>query len=74
MNADTFVIDDIIFVYNFSLDDQQRKQRKKLHQHFGLPLNRPYFRRANKFLHKDELNCKYLVNPHTGIKSQGKKC
>lgn len=53
-------------------DDLHRRHRKKLHQHFGLPLNRPYFRRANKYLFKDEQTSKYLINPHVGIKSQVK--
>lgn len=52
-------------------DDVLRKSRKKLHQHFVLPMNRPYFRRANRYLYKEEQISKFLVNPHIGIKSQG---
>lgn len=34
-------------------------------------MNRPYFRRANRYLYKEEQISKFLVNPHVGIKSQG---
>lgn len=42
-------------------------KRQSLHQHFGLPTNRPVFRRGNQFIFKGG---RLLVNPHVGVKGQ----
>uniref|UniRef100_A0A0K8TZQ5 Probable Ufm1-specific protease 2 n=1 Tax=Bactrocera latifrons TaxID=174628 RepID=A0A0K8TZQ5_BACLA len=55
-------------------DDETSVQdkRKKLHRHFGLPVTRPYFRRANHCLFYDELsNPSPLVNTHIGLRPSG---
>ncbi|XP_055625171.1 probable Ufm1-specific protease 2 [Toxorhynchites rutilus septentrionalis] len=45
------------------------KKRKALHSQFGLPANRPYFRRANGFRFNLS-GSKLLFNPHVGVKRQ----
>lgn len=51
-------------------DDQYlTSKRKSLHQHFGLPVTRPYFRRGNAYLFKNSKS-KLLINPHIGVKGQ----
>lgn len=62
-------------VYPSNLKDDDPSllaRRKKLHHHFGLPIARPFFRRGNSFVFKNELINKPLVNTHVGLKSQGK--
>lgn len=46
--------------------DYLREKRKELHGQFGLPLNRPYFRRANQ---QQAPPKKLLLNPHVGLKA-----
>lgn len=62
-----------VYFTNTSDDEEQAKRyRKRLHHHFGLAVQRPQFRKANRYVFKDEpVTNKYLVNPHEGIKSQG---
>ncbi|XP_058049141.1 ufm1-specific protease 2 isoform X2 [Ahaetulla prasina] len=46
-------------------DDQLETYRKELHGQFNLPLDRPYFRRANAYHFPDEsFKDGYLRNPH----------
>lgn len=53
-------------------EEQAKKYRKRLHHHFGLPAQRPKFRKANRYVFKAEPSPNtYLVNPHVAIKSQG---
>lgn len=44
-------------------------KRQSLHSHFGLPNNRPYFRRGNRYIFKDGKS-KLLINPHVTVKGQ----
>ncbi|CAD7005619.1 unnamed protein product [Ceratitis capitata] len=55
-------------------DDESSVQdkRKKLHRHFGLTVIRPYFRRANRCLFRNELDTNIpLVNTHVGLRPSG---
>lgn len=51
-------------------DTYLTSKRKSLHQHFGLPITRPYFRRGNAYQFKSSAKTKLLVNPHIGVKGQ----
>lgn len=43
-------------------------ERENLHKQFSLPLNRPVFRRSNRYIFKDEMQTDItLINPHEGI-------
>ncbi|XP_063710149.1 probable Ufm1-specific protease 2 [Culicoides brevitarsis] len=48
-------------------DPYLTSKRKSLHQHFGLPVTRPYFRRGNAYRFKNSKS-RLLVNPHVGVK------
>nr|XP_029731839.1 probable Ufm1-specific protease 2 [Aedes albopictus] len=50
-------------------DEFLQDKRRSLHQHFGVPTSRPYFRKANEFRFR-EGNSKLLFNPHVGVKRQ----
>lgn len=50
-------------------DQYLTSKRKSLHQHFGLPITRPYFRRGNAYLFRNSKS-KLLINPHVGVKGQ----
>lgn len=55
-------------------DDEEhaKRYRKRLHHHFGLSAQRPQFRKANRFVFRDEpATSGCLVNPHLAIKNQG---
>ncbi|XP_053953272.1 probable Ufm1-specific protease 2 [Anastrepha ludens] len=55
-------------------DDEStvQEKRKKLHRHFGLPVIRPYFRRANRCIFLNELDATTpLVNTHVGLRPSG---
>ncbi|NXU55570.1 UFSP2 protease, partial [Turnix velox] len=53
-------------------DDQLESYRKELHGLFGLPCDRPYFKRANAYHFPDEpYKDGYLRNPHLHINSPG---
>lgn len=64
-----------VYLNNLKDDDLYMQQkRKKLHHHFGLPITRPYFRRSNQHIFKDELSIdEPLINPHVGLKPSGVK-
>jgi hypothetical protein len=49
-------------------DDYLKDKRKELHGQFGLPGNRPYFRRANRYQYGAREGGQ-LVNPHVGLKA-----
>lgn len=62
----------VYFTNTSDEEEQAKRYRKRLHHHFGLATQRPQFRKANRYVFKDEpLPNKYLVNPHEAIKSQG---
>uniref|UniRef100_A0A240SWY2 Probable Ufm1-specific protease 2 n=1 Tax=Glossina morsitans morsitans TaxID=37546 RepID=A0A240SWY2_GLOMM len=47
-------------------------KRKRLHRHFGLPITRPYFRRSNACIFRNELPPQSpLINTHVNVKSSG---
>ncbi|XP_036326954.1 probable Ufm1-specific protease 2 [Rhagoletis pomonella] len=49
-----------------------QEKRKKLHRHFGLPAIRPYFRRANRCIFRNDLTGVIpLVNTHVGLRPSG---
>lgn len=61
----------VYFSESSDADPILQKHRRKLHSQFDLKLNRPQFRRANRYAFKDDdaiVNCKYLINPHVGLK------
>lgn len=63
-----------VYFDDFSEEDPYFQQkRKKLHHHFGLPTTRPYFRKANRFVFKNELVDAPLINTHIGLKPTGLK-
>lgn len=47
------------------------EKRKELHRQFRLPA-KPCFRKANKYKFADDLDKKYLINTHVGLKNFGK--
>lgn len=58
-------------IYQQSIPDEDKHLtavRRELHQQFGLPTFKPFFRRANNFQF-DATNNYLLVNPHVGLKS-----
>ncbi|XP_055855942.1 probable Ufm1-specific protease 2 [Episyrphus balteatus] len=67
----------LTYVYPEGISEDEtnmQQQRKKLHYHFGLPISRPYFRRANCHLFRDELDPKEpLLNTHIGLRPSGVK-
>ncbi|GLH15251.1 Probable Ufm1-specific protease 2 [Gryllus bimaculatus] len=54
-------------------DDQLVSYRKALHMEFGLPQDRPFFRKGNAYVFRSEQSNKLLVNPHEGLGSSGVK-
>uniref|UniRef100_A0A1I8N7C5 Probable Ufm1-specific protease 2 n=1 Tax=Musca domestica TaxID=7370 RepID=A0A1I8N7C5_MUSDO len=55
-------------------DDEASMQnkRKRLHRHFGLSVMRPYFRRSNVCMFRNEIGAdEPLLNTHLGLKASG---
>lgn len=49
-----------------------QNKRKRLHRHFGLTVTRPYFRRSNACLFRNEITLDApLLNTHVGLKPSG---
>lgn len=49
-----------------------QNKRKRLHRHFGVPVTRPYFRRSNVCIFRNEIfGDDPLLNTHLGLKSSG---
>lgn len=63
----------ICFLEGLSDDDtHMQEKRKRLHRHFGLPVTRPYFRRSNRCIFRDELPANApLLNTHVGVRCSG---
>lgn len=55
-------------------DEHARQHRQRLHEYFGLAVQRPHFRRANRYRFADDERLAgtdadgFLVNPHEGIR------
>lgn len=61
----------IVYLQNMS-DEQLVQRRTEVHRMLGLPENQPMFRRSNAVMfHEERSNYGYLINPHSGINSQG---
>ncbi|XP_049791565.1 ufm1-specific protease 2 [Schistocerca nitens] len=57
-----------------SKDDDLSQIRSVLHQQFHLPDDKPFFRRANAFVFRDDLPKPFpLINPHEGLNPSGVK-
>lgn len=55
-------------------DLAMQQKRKKLHHHFGLPITKPFFRRANQYIFKTDMKVESpLLNTHIGLKPSGVK-
>ena len=49
-------------------------KRKLFHRHFGLPVTRPYFRRSNACIFRNDIDTQGpLLNTHVGLKPSGVK-
>ncbi|XP_075159444.1 UFM1 specific peptidase 2 [Haematobia irritans] len=61
------------YLDNVSDDDaNMQNKRKLLHRHSGLPVIRPYFRRSNACIFRNEISSDGpLLNTHLGLKASG---
>ncbi|XP_013116667.1 probable Ufm1-specific protease 2 [Stomoxys calcitrans] len=61
------------YLDNISDDDaSMQNKRKRLHRHSGLPVTRPYFRRTNVCIFRNEISTQEpLLNTHVGLKASG---
>ncbi|XP_021359067.1 ufm1-specific protease 2-like [Mizuhopecten yessoensis] len=63
----------VVYLQNMT-EEQLVQRRTEVHRMLGLPENQPLFRRCNAVMfHEDRSSYGYLINPHTGISSQGVK-
>lgn len=69
----------VYFTRTDDTDGPALRHRQRLHENFGLPVQRPYFRKANRHRFADEPRsgdestaaAAYLVSPHLGIRAGG---